>query len=39
MLRVLRPASLLTGGMVLGMLAFGWFIDKYGTKIGYAVSM
>jgi ACS family hexuronate transporter-like MFS transporter len=22
-----------------GMLGFGWFIDKYGTKIGYAVSI
>jgi len=23
----------------LGLLLFGWFIDKYGTKIGYAVSI
>jgi MFS transporter, ACS family, hexuronate transporter len=23
----------------LGLLVFGWFIDKYGTKIGYAVSI
>ncbi len=23
----------------VGMLAFGWFIDRYGTKIGYAVSI
>lgn len=23
----------------LGLLIFGWFIDKYGTKIGYAVSI
>jgi ACS family hexuronate transporter-like MFS transporter len=23
----------------LSMLAFGWFVDKYGTKIGYAVSI
>jgi ACS family hexuronate transporter-like MFS transporter len=23
----------------LSMLIFGWFIDKYGTKIGYAVSI
>src|SRR5512135_1990525 len=23
----------------VGLLAFGWFIDKYGTKIGYAVSI
>ena len=22
-----------------GLLGFGWFIDKYGTKIGYAVSI
>ncbi|MFA6540946.1 MAG: MFS transporter [Bacteroidota bacterium] len=23
----------------LGLLAFGWFIDKFGTKIGYTVSI
>ncbi len=23
----------------IGLLAFGWFVDKYGTKIGYAVSI
>jgi MFS transporter, ACS family, hexuronate transporter len=23
----------------VGLLAFGWFIDRYGTKIGYAVSI
>jgi ACS family hexuronate transporter-like MFS transporter len=23
----------------LGLVAFGWFIDKFGTKIGYAVSI
>ncbi len=23
----------------LGLVAFGWFIDKYGTKIGYTVSI
>ncbi len=23
----------------LGLVGFGWFIDKYGTKIGYAVSI
>jgi MFS family permease len=23
----------------LGLLAFGWFIDRFGTKIGYAVSI
>jgi len=23
----------------IGLLAFGWFVDKYGTKVGYAVSI
>lgn len=23
----------------IGLISFGWFIDKYGTKIGYAVSI
>ena len=23
----------------IGLLAFGWFVDKYGTKIGYTVSI
>jgi MFS transporter, ACS family, hexuronate transporter len=23
----------------VGLLAFGWFVDRYGTKIGYAVSI
>jgi MFS transporter, ACS family, hexuronate transporter len=23
----------------VGLMAFGWFVDKYGTKIGYAVSI
>lgn len=23
----------------IGLLAFGWFVDKFGTKIGYAVSI
>ncbi|MGB2866829.1 MAG: MFS transporter [Bacteroidota bacterium] len=27
------------GAYAVGLLAFGWFIDKYGTKIGYAVSI
>ena len=27
------------GAYALGLLAFGWFIDRYGTKIGYAVSI
>lgn len=31
--------SAFQGAYGLGMLLFGWFIDKYGTKIGYAVSI
>lgn len=27
------------GAYGIGMLIFGWFIDRYGTKIGYAVSI
>lgn len=27
------------GAYALGLLVFGWFIDKYGTKIGYTVSI
>jgi ACS family hexuronate transporter-like MFS transporter len=27
------------GAYALGLLLFGWFIDRYGTKIGYAVSI
>ena len=27
------------GAYALGMVFFGWFIDKYGTKIGYSLSM
>src|SRR5882762_5253489 len=23
----------------IGLLGFGWFVDRYGTKIGYAVSI
>ena len=23
----------------MGLLIFGWFVDRYGTKIGYAVSI
>ena len=23
----------------LGLIAFGWFVDRYGTKLGYAVSI
>lgn len=31
--------SLFQGAYALSYLGFGWFIDKYGTKIGYAVSI
>ena len=31
--------SAFQGAYAVGMLAFGWFIDRYGTKIGYAVSI
>jgi len=27
------------GAYAIGLLAFGWFIDRYGTKIGYTVSI
>src|SRR4051794_17045817 len=27
------------GAYGIGMLLFGWFIDRFGTKIGYAVSI
>lgn len=27
------------GAYGIGLLIFGWFIDRYGTKIGYAVSI
>jgi len=27
------------GAYALGILAFGWFVDRYGTKIGYTVSI
>jgi len=27
------------GAYGIGLLCFGWFIDRYGTKIGYAVSI
>lgn len=27
------------GAYAIGLLGFGWFIDRYGTKIGYAVSI
>ncbi len=31
--------SAFQGAYGVGLLAFGWFIDKFGTKIGYAVSI
>jgi MFS transporter, ACS family, aldohexuronate transporter len=31
--------SAFQGAYGIGLLAFGWFIDRYGTKIGYAVSI
>jgi MFS transporter, ACS family, hexuronate transporter len=31
--------SAFQGAYGLGMLLFGWFIDRYGTKIGYTVSI
>lgn len=27
------------GAYAVGLLGFGWFIDKFGTKVGYAVSI
>jgi ACS family hexuronate transporter-like MFS transporter len=31
--------SAFQGAYAVGLFAFGWFIDRYGTKIGYAVSL
>ncbi|HEY8181245.1 MAG TPA: MFS transporter [Thermoanaerobaculia bacterium] len=31
--------SAFQGAYAVGLLCFGWFVDKYGTKIGYAVSI
>lgn len=31
--------SVFQGAYGIGLLAFGWFVDKYGTKIGYTVSI
>ena len=31
--------SAFQGAYAIGLFAFGWFIDRYGTKIGYAVSI
>jgi ACS family hexuronate transporter-like MFS transporter len=31
--------SAFQGAYAVGLLGFGWFVDRYGTKIGYAVSI
>lgn len=31
--------SAFQGAYALGLLAFGWFIDRFGTKLGYALSI
>lgn len=31
--------SAFQGAYGLGLLGFGWFVDRYGTKLGYAVSI
>ncbi|HOG29071.1 MAG TPA: MFS transporter, partial [Vicinamibacterales bacterium] len=31
--------SAFQGAYAAGLFLFGWFVDKYGTKIGYAVSI
>lgn len=31
--------SMFQGAYAMGLLFFGWFIDRYGVKIGYVVSM
>jgi ACS family hexuronate transporter-like MFS transporter len=31
--------SAFQGAYALGLFAFGWFVDRYGTKIGYGVSI
>ena len=31
--------SAFQGAYAIGLLGFGWFVDRYGTKIGYAVSI
>jgi ACS family hexuronate transporter-like MFS transporter len=31
--------SAFQGAYAVGLFAFGWFIDRYGTKIGYAASI
>ena len=31
--------TIFQGAYALGLAIFGWFVDKYGTKIGYALSI
>lgn len=31
--------SAFQGAYGIGLIAFGWFVDRYGTKVGYAVSI
>src|SRR5437763_6034160 len=31
--------SAFQGAYAVGLLGFGWFVDRYGTKIGYAISI
>src|SRR5688500_15563145 len=31
--------SVFQGAYGIGLLGFGWFVDKFGTKVGYAVSI
>ena len=31
--------SAFQGAYAVGLLAFGWFVDRYGTKLGYGVSI
>lgn len=31
--------SAFQGAYAVGLMAFGWFVDRYGTKIGYGVSI
>src|SRR5258708_13984660 len=31
--------SAFQGAYAVGLLGFGWFVDRYGTKLGYAISI
>src|SRR5438128_912191 len=31
--------SVFQGAYAVSLLGFGWFIDRYGTRLGYAVSI